>query len=84
MSKNKRDSSTLEEYKDITNGYNSNPLLWLAAWHPWIKKRVNYLSSIEGKGDLKDTQRNTQNAALIVDLLWNIYKAEAIQPWWEL
>ena len=35
---------------------------------PWIKKRVNYLIYIEGKGGLKDIHWNTQNAALNVSL----------------
>ena len=41
-------------------------------WDPWNKKRV-YLSCIEGKGGLKDIYCIAQNAALFVDLLWNIF-----------
>ena len=33
---------------------------------PWIKKRVNYLSCIEGKGGLKDIHCSAQNEALFV------------------
>ena len=36
---------------------------------PWIKKKVNYLICIEGKGNLKDIHCFAQNAALFVDLL---------------
>ena len=36
---------------------------------PWSKKRGNYLSCIEGKGDGKDINKSLQNAALFVDLL---------------
>ena len=47
--------------------------LWLAkiptlieiGWDPWIKKSVNHLSCIEGKGDI---HCSAQNAALFVDL----------------
>ena len=35
---------------------------------PWSKKKVNYLSCIEGKGDGKDIHRSAQNAVLFVDL----------------
>ena len=36
-------------------------------WDPWIKKRVNYLSCIEGKS-MKDIDCIAQNAALFVSL----------------
>ena len=36
---------------------------------PGIKKRVNYLSCIEGKGGLKDIGCSEQNDALFIDLL---------------
>ena len=45
----------------------------MIGWDPWIKKRVNYLSCIEGKGGLKDFHRIEQNSALYVDLLKNIF-----------
>ena len=44
-------------------------------WDPSIKKKVNYLSCIEGKGGLKAFQCIAQNAAQFVDLLWNIFYA---------
>ena len=34
----------------------------------WIKKRGNYLTAKKRERDMKDTHRNTQNAALNVDL----------------
>ena len=40
---------------------------------PWIKNRVNYWCCIEGKGRLKDIHCSAQNAAVFVDLLWNIF-----------
>ena len=39
---------------------------------PWIKKRVNYLSCIEGKGGLKEIHCIAQNVALFVSLLLNL------------
>ena len=41
----------------------------MIGWHPWIKKRVSYLSYIKGNGDGKDIHCSAQNAALFVDLL---------------
>ena len=38
-----------------------------------MKKMVNYLSCIEGKGDLENTHRNTQNAALNFALFLNLF-----------
>ena len=38
-------------------------------WEPWSKKKVNYLSFIEGKGVGKDICCSVQYAALFVDLL---------------
>ena len=38
-------------------------------WDPGIKKRVDYLSSKEGKGGLKDIHCIAQNIALFVTLL---------------
>ena len=44
----------------------------MIVWDPWSNKRVNYLSCIEGKGGVKDNHWSAQNAALFIDLLWNI------------
>ena len=60
----KRDS-TLEEYEDFTNGYNPNPLSWLA--EIFELKKGTYLSWLPGKG--VDIHCSAQNAALFVDLL---------------
>ena len=38
-----------------------------------IKKRVNHLSCIEGKGGLKDIYCIARNGALFVDLLLNLF-----------
>ena len=40
-------------------------------WDHWIKKTVNHISCIEGKGGFKDIQIHcgAQNVALFVDLL---------------
>jgi len=38
-------------------------------WDPSIKKRVNYLNFMEGKGELKDIHCIAQNAALFVSVL---------------
>ena len=40
----------------------------MIGWDHWIKKLWLLFDCIEREGDLKDTQRNTQNAALNVDL----------------
>ena len=45
----------------------------MIGWDPSSKKRVNYLSFIEGKGGGKDILCSAQNAALFVDLLKNIF-----------
>ena len=45
-------------------------------WDPWSKKRVDYLSFIVGKGVVKDIYWSAQNAALFIDLLWNIFWVE--------
>ena len=37
-------------------------------WRSLNKKKGSYLTAQKGGGDLKDTDRNTQNAALNVDL----------------
>ena len=37
--------------------------------YPGIKKRVNYLSCIEGKGGLKEIHRSAENAERFVKLL---------------
>ena len=42
----------------------------MIGWDPWSKKRVK--SGIEGKGVVK-TFSTAQNAALFVDLLYNIF-----------
>ena len=47
----------------------------MIGWYPWIKKTVNYCGCKEGKRGLKFFQRITQNAALFVDLSYNIYCA---------
>ena len=41
----------------------------LNGWDPLIKKSVNYLSCIEGKGCLKDIHCIAQNVDLSVSLL---------------
>ena len=66
----KKRDSTLE---GSTIGWNSNPLFMNGEDH-WIKKRGNYLNSMEREGYLKDTQRTTQNTALNVDLFQNIFR----------
>ena len=44
----------------------------MIVWDPWSNKSVKYLSCIEEKGGVKDNHWSAQNAALFVDLLWNI------------
>ena len=39
----------------------------MIGWDPWIKKIINYLSCIEGKGGLKDNHCIAQNDVLFVD-----------------
>ena len=41
------------------------PVLIVIPWDPWSKKRVNFLSCIEGK----DTHWSAQNAALIGSII---------------
>ena len=43
---------TLEEHYGV-KWLKSQPFV-VIDWDPWIVKRVNYLSSLEGKGGLKD------------------------------
>ena len=45
----------------------------MIGWEPCSKKRINYLTYIEGKGVGKDIHCSAQNAALFEDLLWNIF-----------
>ena len=65
----KRDStmSNIVGYRDFTIGLNS--YLFMIGWDDWIKKRVDYLSWIEGKGGLNDICSITQNTVLFVPFL---------------
>ena len=49
------------------------PIFFAIGWDLWSKKKVNYLSCIEGKRGGKDIHWSAQNAALFVDLTYNIF-----------
>ena len=58
----------------------SQPFI-VIGWDPWIKKRVTYLSCIEGKVGLKDIHCSAEYAAIFVDLLWNIFYCNTWRIW---
>ena len=58
-------------YRDLLRNVelkNGLIIKWVNGSNPWSKKRVDYLSCVEGKGGFKDIQCIAQNAALFVDL----------------
>ena len=62
-----RDSTLEEKGAYGIHVWLKSKLFIVIGWYPSIKKMVNYLSSIEGKGGLKDIHSSALNAALFVD-----------------
>ena len=71
FAKSSHDSWTNRSY---TRGALKNPNPFIViGWDHWSNKRDNHLIFIEVKGGGKDLKWSAKNAALFVDLLWDIF-----------